>query len=202
MRISISLVFVFFLVELNENSKNMDSQERLPFYQIPNYPDTYDSGNVVGRIVDGLGYRYYWATEGLADNDLDYRPSPEARSTRETLDHLYGLSLTIVNAPQSKANIRPADWSHLDFEEKRQKTLENLKKASELYKSDQEGDMEAYQVIFQRPDRTSEFPFWNILNGPLSDAIYHVGQIVSFRRSSGNPINPGVRLLVGKTQER
>ena len=30
-------------------------------------------------------------------------------------------------------------------------------------------------------------PFWHIINGPLSDALTHVGQINSFRRLAGNP---------------
>jgi hypothetical protein len=29
-------------------------------------------------------------------------------------------------------------------------------------------------------------PFWHMINGPLSDALTHVGQINSFRRINGN----------------
>ena len=32
------------------------------------------------------------------------------------------------------------------------------------------------------------FPIWNILNGPLCDALTHVGQINSWRRLHGNPV--------------
>ena len=41
-------------------------------------------------------------------------------------------------------------------------------------------------------------PFWNLINGPFSDIIYHTGQVVAFRRISGNPINPGVNVFVGQ----
>ena len=30
-------------------------------------------------------------------------------------------------------------------------------------------------------------PFWNMINGPLADALTHVGQINSWRRLAGNP---------------
>ncbi|MEM9937019.1 MAG: hypothetical protein AAF824_25540, partial [Bacteroidota bacterium] len=171
------------------------SQENppLPLREIPPAPDTYTAGTVAGRMIDALGFRYYWATEGLRVEDLTYQPSADARSTRETLEHLLGLSETIVNAPQQLPNIRPAaiDWATLSFEELRKMTLENIQKASELVKAE-DGNMEDYKVIFQRGENQSEFPYWNMLNGPIADAIYHVGQIVSFRRSAGNPIPAGV----------
>jgi len=39
-----------------------------------------------------------------------------------------------------------------------------------------------------------------MMNGPLADAIYHVGQIVVFRRANGNPQNPRVNVFMGKTE--
>jgi len=44
----------------------------------------------------------------------------------------------------------------------------------------------------------TQFPFWNVINGPISDAIWHTGQVVSFRRTSGNPFPKGVNVLTGK----
>lgn len=176
-------------------------EKPLPYHEIPAAPESYTAANVVGRMLDGLGYRYYWATEGLRPEDLAYRPSADARSLSETLDHLYGLSETLVNAPQSRPNVRPADWSGLTFEQKRKGTLENIQRASALVKAGTENEMASYQAIFQRPDQTFTFPFWNMLNGPLSDALYHVGQVVSFRRTTGNPTHPGVNVFIGKTRE-
>lgn len=173
----------------------------LPYEEIPAPAETYNAGTVISRLIDGLGYRYYWATEGLTPENLTYRPTPEARSMAETLDHIYGLSETIVNAPQNIKNIRPADWSGLSFEEKRQATLENLKKASALVKEGVDGDMANYQVIFQRGENIATFPYWNMINGPIADALYHTGQIVTFRRSAGNPIHPGVNVFMGKTNQ-
>jgi hypothetical protein len=39
-------------------------------------------------------------------------------------------------------------------------------------------------------------PFWHIINGPISDALTHVGQINSFRRLAGNP-TPKANVFVG-----
>ena len=59
-------------------------------------------------------------------------------------------------------------------------------------------DIDQVKVIFQRGEKTSTYPIWNLINGPITDAIYHCGQIVSFRRSSGNPIPPGVNVFLGE----
>lgn len=193
-------IFSLFVSLICLSSMNAQD-EALPLKQIPEYPETYTAGTVAARMVEALGFRYYWATEGLTEENLTYRPTKEARSLGETLDHLYGLSETIVNAPQRKPNIRPANWGEMTFKEKRQKTLENLEQASKLLKEGKEGDMEEYAVIFQRGENSSEFPFWNMLNGPIADAIYHVGQIVTFRRTAGNPMNPKVNVFMGKTGE-
>jgi hypothetical protein len=45
---------------------------------------------------------------------------------------------------------------------------------------------------------TSEYPFWSLINGPIADALWHVGQVVSLRRASGNPFPEGISLLQGK----
>lgn len=34
-----------------------------------------------------------------------------------------------------------------------------------------------------------DYPFWHIINGPLADALTHVGQINSFRRLAGKPVS-------------
>jgi uncharacterized damage-inducible protein DinB len=181
-------------------ASNIHSQP-LPYHEIPSAPETYTAGNVIGRLVDGLGFRYYWATKGLHEKDLNYQPSEQGRTINETLDHIYGLSLTIVNAPQSMVNERPANWSDMTFQEKRKQTLLNFQKASELIKSGAESDMKDYKVIFKRGENQSEFPFWNMINGPISDAIWHTGQVVLLRRAAGNPINPKVSVFAGKLRE-
>ncbi len=185
------LIFSFF---------NMNGQD-LPYQQIPEYPEDYSAGNVVARMIDGLGYRYYWASKDLSADDLNYKPSEDGRTSLETLQHIYGLSLTILNAPKSEPNVRPVDFSVYSYEELREMTLKSLKEASELVAGKTAGDFEDYKVIFKREEKEFDFPFWNMINGPIADAIYHTGQLVIMRRASGNPIDPNVNVFMGVTKE-
>ncbi len=180
---------------------NQAQDMQLPYHQIPDYPEDYSSGNIVGRIIDGLGYRYYWATEGLTAEDLNYRPSEEGRSILEILQHIYGMSEMILESPQGKPSIRPKDFSIFPFEELRQKTLENLQNASNLIKGKNANEISRFKVTFQRGEKQTAFPYWNMLNGMLSDCIYHTGQLVVLRRVNGNPQNPKVNVFIGKNRQ-
>lgn len=177
-------------------SQNTDAS--LPYAEIPEYPIEYTDANVAARMIDGLGFRFYWASEDLRDEDLNYRPTDESRSTSETIDHVLGLSHVILNASLKRAN-GSRDERELTFEEKRKQILFNLKKASDILKST--NDLEQHTIIFQRNGNTSEFPFWNNINGPIADAIWHAGQMVMLRRMSGNPINPKVNVFLGKLND-
>ncbi|MBQ0733706.1 DinB family protein [Aquimarina celericrescens] len=179
-------------------SQNSDVM-KLPYEQIPEYPSTYTPGNILSRFIDGLGYRYYWATEGLSARDLKFAPSKEGRTMLQTLRHINQLSKGILNAIQNLPNIRTNNQPEANFEELRKETLFNFKKVSELLSEKSAKDVAAYTVIFQSGENRREFPFWNMINGQISDALYHVGQVVSFRRSSGNPVNPKVNVFIGKT---
>lgn len=201
MRIYFMMLFVIWIsVPVSAQSKDI-VKDTLPYFQIPDYPDDYSAGNVVARMVDGLGYRYFWATQGLRTDDLVYRPTPEAASTEETIEHLYRLSGTILNATASSPNIRPLEKEAISFADKRAKTLKNLKAAADNLRGKSSKEMEAMKLIFQRNEQSSEYPFWNNINGPIADAIYHTGQIVSFRRTTGNPVHPGMNVFIGKTRE-
>ncbi len=196
MRLFLLLFFVLLIIYHPVQAQNANPEDY--YHQIPDYPDNYTATNVAARLVDGLGFRYYWASEGLQEQDLAYRPSEQGRSMIETLQHICGLTITILNAVQSKPNTA-VDIESFSYAELRERTLENIKAVSETLKSDQPDDMEGYRVIFPRLDgSTLEFPFWNMINGPITDAVYHTGQIVTFRRTTGNPINPNISVLRGR----
>jgi hypothetical protein len=182
------ILFIFLLTMTQTNA-----QDELPYAEIPKPAESYTAGSVVSRMLDGLGFRYYWATEGLRSEDLAYRPGGLARSTEETLDHILDLSQVIVNSALGVPNGVPQP--EMTFEEKRKKTLLNIQQASQIFIK--ETDLSKFTIVFKRGDQTTEFPFWNQINGPISDALWHVGQVVSFRRSSGNPFPKGVSVLRG-----
>ncbi len=172
--------------------------EGLPYAEIPSPPEAYTAGSVASRMIDGLGFRYYWATEGLRPEDLSYKPSVEARTAEETIDHILGLSYVVLNSALKKVNAARED-DPLTFDEKRAQTLINLEQASKILRSAE--NLEDYPVVFKRNESTSEYPFWNQINGPIADAIWHCGQLVSFRRASGNPFNSKVSVFSGKLRD-
>lgn len=171
------------------------------YYEIPEYPEKYSAGTVASRLLDGLGYRYYWATASLTEEDYNYRPGKEARSSGETIDHVWNLTVIIKNAALKEKT----DFSKISAPEgyaaKREAALENIKQASLILRESSDKELEAYDLVFKRDEGESSYPFWNGINGPIADAIWHAGQLASFRRSSGNPINSKASMMTGKVKE-
>lgn len=196
------LITLFFCLSFSSLICSQESMNtELPYHQIPEYPADYSSGNILSRMIDGLGYRYYWSTKDLRDEDLNYKPSDDGKTTGETLEHLYNLSGTILNGCINKPNIRPAPENTMLYQEMRKATLQNLKQASEACINLSAEEVEKLKVVFQRGENSNSFDFWHMINGPIADAIYHTGQIVAFRRASGNPVASGVNVFMGKTKE-
>jgi len=191
----VSLIFCISFMLPAQNQKN----DTLPYSVIPGAPETYTAGTVISRMLDGLGFRYYWATEKLTASDLDYNPGNDGRTIRQTIAHVYGLSEVVLNSAKKQATDRTEKVQELDGIEQREKTLENFKMASALFAKSQ--DLNEHSVIFKAENGSSEFPFWNNINGPIEDAIWHAGQIVVLRRSAGNPINPKVNVFLGKLND-
>jgi hypothetical protein len=185
-----SLFIIIFAIAITSTTM---AQKDDFYYEIPEAAKEFTPGTVASRMVDGLGFRYYWATFGLTEKDLAFKPNAEVRTSGETIDHILGLSQMIVNSTLKVAN--GAKQPEMTFAEKRKKTLLNLQKASDILRNSK--DISEYKIIFGK----TEFPFWNQINGPISDALWHTGQVVSFRRSSGNPFPKGVNVLTGTKRD-
>ncbi|WP_236778459.1 hypothetical protein [Pseudalgibacter alginicilyticus] len=164
-------------------------QQDLLYYEIPEHPDAYTDATVAARMIDGLGFRYYWATEALRREDLTYKPSETGRESLEIIKHIYGLSKTIRNSVLETD--KDENKSELDYEAMRRQTLYNFKIVSDTLRNT--------EIPFNL-NKTS-MPFWNIINGPIADAIWHCGQVVLLRRASGNPFNSKVNLFTGKLKD-
>ena len=197
----ILITFLGLFSYLGSAQNNTMNNQELPFAQMNKSEADFGPGNMLKRMIDGLGFRYYYASENLRPEDLDYRPNSDARSTGETLDHIYDLSLTISNAAMTRPNIRPAEKKQMTYAEMRAQTLINLKAASDAMKGLNQQQVEQLKIIFQTPRGNSEFPVWNLINGPIADALTHVGQVASYRRSSGNPQRTGVNVFTGSVKE-
>jgi hypothetical protein len=179
------LLFIF----VNSGIMMGQTEDKSPYYEIPDYPETYSANTVAARMVDGLGFRYYWATEGLHDEDLAFKPNETGRATSETIENIYSLSKFIRNSILS--DNKDANMLELSFEAKRKETLMNFKVVADVLRNI-ETPLELENI---------EVPFWNIISGPIEDAVWHCGQVVLLRRSSGNPFNSKVSLFNGKVRD-
>ena len=186
--------FILMIIVLTSFTLISQESERLPYYELPAYSDQYTAGTMAARMVDALGFRYYWATEGINESDLLFKPNDDGRSTGETVSHILDLSYTIVNSTLKKANSKN-DTSEMTFEDQRKQTLLNLETAAGILRAS--SDISQFKIIFGE----RQIPFWNQVNGPIADAIWHCGQIASFRRSSGNPISSKVNHLMGTVKD-
>lgn len=172
------------------------SQE-LPYATIPEAPTEFIAVNVAARMIDGLGFRYYWATEGLNVENMETQGTDEARTIGETIRHVRDLSNGILRSVSKEPTVS-VDYGTQTFEEIRTQTLQNLYQASTILRESTDEDMKEMDVVFKRGEGESRFPFWNLINGQIEDAVWHAGQIVTLRRIAGNPINPKVNVFMGK----
>ena len=63
MKATILLLLITFVCF--EAEAQSDQTHQPYYYQIPDYPEPYSAETVAARLIDGLGFRYFWATEGL-----------------------------------------------------------------------------------------------------------------------------------------
>jgi hypothetical protein len=171
--------------------------QTLPYATIPEQPTDYTAATVTARMMDGLGFRFYWATEGLSEQDYKFKSGDDARTIGETVNHIYGLTNMIKYASQKKADNREVD-AEITIFEMRDEVLRTLKVAADIFRYANPEEMAEFNIISKRGDKETVIPFWNAINGPIEDAVWHAGQIVTLRRMAGNPINSKVNFFMGK----
>jgi len=149
------------------SQKNID---KLPYRKIPKYSEDINYGFVMSRIIDELGYTYYWASEGLNKEDYvnEHGSKNILYALLENIDQVsYIIASLALNDPIS-GNI----YVEKSLNELREKTLFNLKNTSnKLYLTED----------------TANLPLWGILSKPISDVKWYIDQIISYRRKNGIP---------------
>lgn len=150
---------------------------------IPDTPSVINAANTLVRMIDGLGSRYYWATEGLRQEDGSFKPTVENMNMMELLIHIHtlirwvGRSIEVsISALEDKDNIL-----HI-----RETTLTGIVHISKRFKEIDNHGLE--KVKIKLPSTGKEYDFWYMINGPIADVLTHVGQITSWRRINGNPV--------------
>ena len=135
-------------------------------------------------MLDGLGFRFYWATEGLRAEDYDFRPAKDTMSIGELVQHVWSLVNWVSSTALSTPYKNPKDCLAA-----RDETLRIIKDLRETMLAMSDEDLGKLRI--------RDKPFWNIVNGPFSDALTHTGQINSFRRLAGNPV-AGANVFLGE----
>ena len=153
------------------------SKEQVPFYRIPDTPAVVSAGTILGRLVDAVGFRFRWAVEGMTDADLPFQPAPDCMTHAELFQHIYDLMVsTARNAGVLQGEPIAVTSS---FELMRARTLDLCVRISARYKAMSDNELAACTP-----------QLWNMINGPVADALTHVGQILSWRRLAGAPPAP------------
>jgi hypothetical protein len=145
------------------------------YYRIPTYPDHLSSTSVLTRLLDGLGFRFYWATEGLRTEDYAYRPAEDTMSIEELAIHVWALMNWVSSSALNKPYTKPKNGAAA-----REEALVIIHDLRETILAMSDKDLEKLRIQGK--------PFWHLINGPFSDALTHTGQINSFRRLAGNPV--------------
>lgn len=154
--------------------------EELPFREIKEYPELVNGPNLIVRMLDGFGFRFYWATEDLLLKDYAFQPSPDGKSICEIVVHIWGLVNWISSHVSQTKYQLPED----DYDIRKQILFITQQLRDEFAGMDDK-KLESIQIGGQ--------PFWHLINGPIEDAVSHTGQINVLRRIAGNPptqLNP------------
>jgi hypothetical protein len=144
------------------------------YYNIPLYPDYISGTTILIRLLDGLGFRFRWSTENLTYTDYSFRPGPDSMSIEELVRHVWGLINWVCQSMLTEKFSKPDDIILV-----RHSILEMIFVLRDVLVSMNDKDLMSITI--------NKKPFWHIINGPIADALTHVGQINSFRRLAGNP---------------
>ena len=167
----------------------MGKDQELPFLDISEIPSELTTTNALLRMLEGLPFRYRWATENLIEENIKFRPHPTSMSIEEVNSHIYDLVESTFRVLGGEKQNKDALNSFHQIRKASLSLLENLTiKLKEIGDSDLE-------EIEKKTSR--KLPFWYWINGPLADALTHVGQITSWRRIAGNPQFKSVNVFIG-----
>ena len=171
----------------------MDKNQELPFEDISKTPNDLTATNTLLRMVEGLAFRYRWATENLSEENIKFKPHPTSMSIEEVNAHIFDLvdstNRVFGGEKQNKDSLN-------SFQKLRIKSLNILADLSERLKEMSDEDLSEIEKNTSR-----KLPFWYWINGPLADALTNVGQITSWRRIAGNPQLKGINVFIGTSDK-
>jgi hypothetical protein len=153
------------------------------YHRIPQYPNDISGTTILIRLLDGLAFRFRWSTDGLSFDDYLFRPANDCMSIEELVRHIWRLVNWICQSMLTERFEKQDDILLV-----RKNVLEMTNALREKLNSMSDDDLRKIKI--------NDRAFWHIINGPIADALTHVGQINSFRRLAGNP-TPKANVFVG-----
>jgi hypothetical protein len=163
------------------------------FRTLPPGPATVTGSAVLVRMVEGIGFRFLWATESLRDADLSFRPTPETMNIDELARHVLGLATWVAVAAGALPEAPQAPGPAASFPEVRQRVLDVLARLHARFAAMRDDEIAAIRIS----PREESWPWPHLVNGPLADALTHIGQINVLRRANGNP-TPKANVFLGR----
>jgi len=162
------------------------------YQTLPSPPDSVTAAHVLSRLIDSIGYRLHLATNGLTENEIQFRPIAGSMDMTELLKHMNGVLFFAYKSfnPDAIFN-REAST----FEEYKQELFKTCSAFSTFVLALDDQQVASVTAYLKRNDTT--YSFWYLINGPISDILTHIGQINSWRRIAGNPV-PRVSPFTGE----
>ena len=131
--------------------------------------------------------------ENLSEEDIKFRPHSTSMSIEEVNSHIFDLLDSTFRVFGGEKQNKDSLTS---FQQIRKKSLLVLEDLSERLKKMSDEDLLEIEKKTSR-----KLPFWYWINGPLADALTHVGQITSWRRIAGNPQLKGLNVFIGTSDK-
>ncbi len=154
-----------------------------PYKELPSPPEKISSGAILARMIDGIGFRYQVATDGLTDNEVNFLPTDGSMNMIELLEHIYKVLFWGYRACDDQLEYRKDLATYDDY---RNETLEICQAFKKKLLTMSDEDLNQISIFLKRKNKT--FTFWYLINGPIADVLTHIGQINSWRRIAGNPV--------------
>lgn len=167
----------------------------VPFSEPPEAPARFDGAGVLLRLVQGLAFRSRWASEGLPDELGGFSHGAGAMTIAGLMTHIEQLVRWVTDTVG--AHEAGVDTARALEEQRAARRRGDLHTPAAARARTLAALVELSALIARLDDRRlatlrigagpDALPVWNLVNGPLADALTHVGQLSSWRRLAGSP---------------
>lgn len=144
------------------------------YHTLPTAPAEMTAATVIYRLLSGMGFRLYWATDELTEAVYAFQPGEGARTIGETVEHIWDLLHWLYSALDPAGKTKPDSPAAL-----RDGALDLIALLEDRFSTIDKDTLATIHILQE--------PFWPIINGPLSDVLTHIGQIAIVRRLAGSP---------------